>query len=54
MQGTVLTQAQFLGQRGHTYYFRSRAFDLDHNYEAYPDGNGDAFTHIYQYLISGR
>lgn len=35
-----------VGQRGHTYYFRTRAHDAAGNVEAWPAGNGDASTYI--------
>jgi uncharacterized repeat protein (TIGR01451 family) len=41
-----LTSANFTGQDGHTYYFRSRARDNAGNQETYTGGNGDAFTTI--------
>lgn len=43
---TCNTSAEFTGQQGHTYYFRSRATDLAGNVEAYPSGDGDTFTTV--------
>lgn len=51
---TESTNAIFSGQRGHQYFFRSSAFDLDHNQEAYDQGNGDTNTLIAPYLLSGK
>ena len=42
---TALTAAQYTGQPGHTYYFRSRAHDQAANIEAYP-ANPDAATSV--------
>lgn len=36
----------FIGQPGHTYYFRSRALDVAGNLEDWPVGDGDTFTTI--------
>ena len=41
--GTTLTQSPFPGEIDHTYYFRSRAYDLAGNVEAYPSA-ADAST----------
>jgi hypothetical protein len=49
--GTQATKATFDGQRGHTYYFRSRAHDEAGNVEAYP-ANGDGSTTI-AFAVSG-
>jgi uncharacterized repeat protein (TIGR01451 family) len=51
--GTTSTSADFTGTPGHVYYFRSRARDFAGNQEAYPAGDGDAFTTIYAWGISG-
>jgi hypothetical protein len=34
---TTATQTSFYGDAGHTYCFRSRAMDIDHNQEPYPE-----------------
>ena len=44
--GTLSTSAAFSGQRGHTYFFRSRARDLAGNVEEYPPGDGDTRTYV--------
>ncbi len=44
----------FTGQAGQTAYFRSRAEDLAEHWEAWPSGNGDAFTTFFTWLLSGR
>lgn len=46
--------ATFSGTPGYTYYFRCRARDCAGNLEPYPDGDGDAATHIYAHTLSGR
>ncbi|MCM8768195.1 MAG: 6-bladed beta-propeller [Candidatus Omnitrophica bacterium] len=43
--GTCQTEATFVGEDGHTYYFRSRARDKAGNREDYPDGY-DTFTQV--------
>ncbi len=43
---TNQTTGAFIGQDGHTYYFRSRARDYAGNLETYPGGNGDTDTTI--------
>jgi len=43
---TLTTAAAFSGQLGHTYYFRTRAWDMAGNVEAYPSGDGDTWTNI--------
>jgi len=45
LTATTLTSAEFLGINGHTYYFRSRAWDNAGNGEAYPD-DPDAHTTV--------
>jgi hypothetical protein len=49
---TALTTAQYTGQLGHTYYFRSRAHDQAANIETYP-ANPEAVTSV-ALSISGR
>lgn len=44
----------FTGTPGHTYYFRSRARDYANNLEAYPGGNGDTSTTVYQYSLTDQ
>lgn len=43
---TTQIVATFVGQLGHTYCFRSRAYDVAGNWENYPSGNGDTCTRI--------
>jgi hypothetical protein len=50
---TAHTSANFTGQYGHTYYFRSRARDYANNLEAYPS-TPDSATTVYQYTASGQ
>ncbi|CAG0947439.1 partial Tol-Pal system protein TolB, partial [Anaerolineae bacterium] len=51
---TADTSGVFSGRYNHTYYFRSRARDFASNLEAYPGGNGDTSTTVYQYSLSGQ
>ena len=51
---TESTNAMYYGLRGHQYFFRSSAFDLDHNQESYDQGNGDTNTLIAPYILSGK
>jgi Tol biopolymer transport system component len=44
----------FTGQPGQTGYFRSRAVDLAEHWEAWPEGDGDAFTTFFTWLLKGR
>ena len=41
---TTAVQAKFTGLRSHTYCFRSRAMDIDHNQEAYPEAEDTCTT----------
>jgi len=50
---TTETRATFFGTRGHTYTFRSRAMDIDHNQEPYPGADGDTHTTVARYVASG-
>jgi len=50
---TVKTSALFTGEYGHTYYFRSRAYDYAGNVESYL-ADSDASTHVYRYALTGR
>jgi TolB protein len=50
---TPTTSAQFYGDPGNIYYFRSRAVDNAQNVEAWPAGNGDTQVTIYSWKISG-
>jgi hypothetical protein len=43
---TALSGTFGLAQRGHTYYFRSRAQDAAGNSEAFRAGNGDTYTFV--------
>jgi hypothetical protein len=43
----------FVGQRGHIYYFRSRASDLAGNVEVFPAGYGDRQIYI-EPIVNGR
>ena len=51
--GTGATQADFEGETGHTYSFRSRGADRAGNVEAWPPGEGDTATTFYTWAISG-
>jgi hypothetical protein len=51
--GAKATSAIFHGVKGHQYYFRSSAYDIDHNIEEYPEGDGDTGTIVAAYRISG-
>jgi len=53
LTGTTETSALFVGEPGHTYYFRCRARDHAGNLEAYPGGDGDSHTHTPLYSLSG-
>jgi hypothetical protein len=46
LNGTSKTQATFMGEAGHIYYFRVRATDSVGNKQVYSDGNGDTNTTI--------
>ncbi len=52
LTNTASTSATFVGEAGHTYFFRSRAYDGAGNVEAYP-ADYDAFTTIVAGSISG-
>lgn len=54
LTASAQTSADFTGQYGHTYYFRSRARDYFYNVESYPAGNGDTWTAVYQYAAAGQ
>jgi hypothetical protein len=43
LTGTTETNYRFVGQNGHTYYFRARARDHAGNIGTYAGGNGDVF-----------
>jgi hypothetical protein len=51
---TGLTSQMFTGSRGHTYYFRTRAMDIDHNLESYPSGDGDSWATVARYALTGK
>lgn len=52
---TTRTSGLFVGDVGHTYYFRSRARDSLGNLEAYPTSNdGDTATTTPAYALTGR
>lgn len=53
IQNTKITETSFTGTRGHEYYFRSRAKDIDYNQEPYPEGDGDTNTTIVKNVING-
>ena len=50
LTGVAATSAQFTGQRGHVYYFRSRGRDLAGNQEDYPAGDQHPFTYIQSFF----
>ncbi len=52
LTNTTTTSAFFAGQRGHAYYFRSRARDEANNVEAYPS-TADASTTVVLATING-
>lgn len=41
---TINTAELFIGEAGHTYYFRSRAMDTLGTWEEWPAGDGDSYT----------
>lgn len=51
---SAATQGSFAGVRRHTYYFRSRAMDIDHNQQPYPSGDGDTHATVAQVVASGH
>ena len=51
--GTASTSATFSATPGHTYYFRSRARDKAYNVERWPSGDGDAYTTLYTWAVTG-
>lgn len=53
LTNTTVTSAQFTGEYGHTYFFRSRARDWVDNLESYLEGNGDMSTYIYRHVLTG-
>ncbi|NOZ05241.1 MAG: hypothetical protein GXP41_02660 [Chloroflexi bacterium] len=50
LTGVGATSAQFTGQRGHVYYFRSRGMDVAGNQEDYPTGDQVPFTYIQSFF----
>jgi len=51
--GTIETSANFSGTAGHAYYFRSRATDNAQNVESWPAGDGDTYTTLYTWGVTG-
>ena len=50
---TTNKSASFTGTAGHIYSFRSRAKDKAQNLEAWPGGDGDTTTTLFDWLLSG-
>jgi len=50
LTGVVATSANFNGQRGHVYFFRSRSRDVAGNQENYPGGDQHPFTFVQSFL----
>ena len=53
LSGTSSTSAEFTGEPGHTYYFRSRGKDNALNVEEWPAGDGDTSTSFYSWRTVG-
>jgi hypothetical protein len=54
LTNTIQASSVFTGEYGHTYYFRCRARDHADNLEPFPSGDGDAYTSVYRYALSGN
>jgi uncharacterized repeat protein (TIGR01451 family) len=53
LMGTTDASATFSGTPGQIYYFRSRAADNAQNVESWSSGDGDAYTTLYTWGMSG-
>ena len=54
VNGDPISTRDLVLPAGKTYYFRSQAYDDAGHIEAMPTGNGDAFTSIYTWQLTGK